>query len=428
MNGVSEDGIDFVKSLMTVNPRDRVSATVALESLWLARAHPLLMDFPEPATLPVPECLDIAIANLPMTDLELLSFQFKQLNVFLIHEDVNRLWTEGGATVSDILKSGNLRSLQQKAIEEGFVQVVKVLLKARDKVDSNNQSLVVAARCGQVSVMKLILDHGAEVNAQIGGLTALQSAALGGHLDAIKFLLQSRADIHAAPARFGGRTALQAAAQGGHLDAVKFLILNDAGVNAKSAIFDGLTALQAAAAGGHLDVMRFLVHNGASISAWSHAGKSLTALQLAARGGHLDSMKYLVQNGAEINQLPSSDRGLTALQAAASAGHLNCVKYLVQNGADVNQSPAMNSGLTALQAAVSGGYDEVVIFLLAQRAHADPTALALAEPYPSILASLRRKVSTSDPPCPSLLTEINELYRTKGVCGVEIDSQCAQKC
>lgn len=34
-HGVSEEGIDFVKSLMAANPRDRVSATDALKSLWL---------------------------------------------------------------------------------------------------------------------------------------------------------------------------------------------------------------------------------------------------------------------------------------------------------------------------------------------------------------------------------------------------------
>lgn len=33
---VSESGVDFVKSLMAANPADRLSATQALKSLWLA--------------------------------------------------------------------------------------------------------------------------------------------------------------------------------------------------------------------------------------------------------------------------------------------------------------------------------------------------------------------------------------------------------
>lgn len=35
-HGVSNDGINFVKSLMAANPVDRVSATKALQSPWLA--------------------------------------------------------------------------------------------------------------------------------------------------------------------------------------------------------------------------------------------------------------------------------------------------------------------------------------------------------------------------------------------------------
>ncbi|KAK5271140.1 hypothetical protein LTR40_014012, partial [Exophiala xenobiotica] len=57
-----------------------------------------------------------------------------------------------------------------------------------------------------------------------GGLTALQAAASGGHLEVVDRLLTAKADVNAAPAESGGRTSLQAAAEGGHLEVVDRLL------------------------------------------------------------------------------------------------------------------------------------------------------------------------------------------------------------
>ena len=80
-------------------------------------------------------------------------------------------------------------------------------------------------------MVEMLLPYGAAINAAAGpnwsGLTALQAAAMGGHLMAVD-----------------GLTALQAAAGGGHLDVVRRLLLARANVNATN--FWGLTALQSA--------------------------------------------------------------------------------------------------------------------------------------------------------------------------------------
>lgn len=87
------------------------------------------------------------------------------------------------------------------------------------------------------------------------GMTALQAAAEGGHLETVDLLLNKKGEVNA-PAGEYGRTALQAAAEGGHLDIVERLLQEKADVNAKAAKSSGRTALQAAA--GHKRIVELL--------------------------------------------------------------------------------------------------------------------------------------------------------------------------
>ncbi|KFY61651.1 hypothetical protein V496_04952 [Pseudogymnoascus sp. VKM F-4515 (FW-2607)] len=59
------------------------------------------------------------------------------------------------------------------------------------------------------------------------GVTALQAAAISGHLTVALMLLKAGADINAPPAKINGRTALEAAAEHGRLDMVSLLLKND---------------------------------------------------------------------------------------------------------------------------------------------------------------------------------------------------------
>ena len=76
-------------------------------------------------------------------------------------------------------------------------------------------------------MVQLLLSENADVNApavNAGGLTALQGAAIQGHLAIANLLLCAGADVTAAPAMFMGRTALEGAAEHGRLDMVQLLL------------------------------------------------------------------------------------------------------------------------------------------------------------------------------------------------------------
>jgi ankyrin repeat protein len=74
-----------------------------------------------------------------------------------------------------------------------------------------------------MELVKLLLDHGAVINAApaaSGGITALPGAAIRGHINIAQMLIENGAEVNALPALKDGRTAIDGAAEHGRLDAV----------------------------------------------------------------------------------------------------------------------------------------------------------------------------------------------------------------
>ncbi|KAF1966679.1 ankyrin, partial [Bimuria novae-zelandiae CBS 107.79] len=106
-------------------------------------------------------------------------------------------------------------------------------------------------------VVKLLLDTGADVNAQGGEYgNALQAASERGHKQVVKLLLNTGADVNAQGERYGN--ALQAASERGHEQVVKLLLDAGADVNAQGGFYGN--ALQAASASGHEQVVKLLLN------------------------------------------------------------------------------------------------------------------------------------------------------------------------
>ena len=156
--------------------------------------------------------------------------------------------------------------------------------------------------------MKLLLENGADVNAQDWhNCTALHYASKSGHLEAVKLLLENGANpnIQANPYEqdfpddeFGDKigTALILASQKGHLEIVKLLLKNEADINAKEEGED-LTALHFASQEGHLEIVKLLLETGADVKAQGKNGK--TALYYARRKDHLGVENHLIKNQAK---------------------------------------------------------------------------------------------------------------------------------
>jgi ankyrin repeat protein len=117
---------------------------------------------------------------------------------------------------------------------------------------------------GNMEIVKLLLDKGADANAQDGQYgNALQAASARGHAEIAQLLLDKGADVNAQCGQYGN--ALQAASARGHAEIAQLLLDKGADVNAQCGQYGN--ALQAALARGHAKTAQLLLDIGANINA-----------------------------------------------------------------------------------------------------------------------------------------------------------------
>ena len=140
--------------------------------------------------------------------------------------------------------------------------------------------------------------------------TPLHFAAQNGHLEVVRLLLERGANVNAQNTDElwwrERRTPLHFAAQNGHLDVVRLLLERGANVNAETSGVAGWTPLHFAAQNGHLEVVRVLLERGANVNAqttlfWEDADARRTPLHYATKNGHLEVVRLLLERGANVN-------------------------------------------------------------------------------------------------------------------------------
>ncbi|UKZ97145.1 uncharacterized protein TrAFT101_011912 [Trichoderma asperellum] len=248
------------------------------------------------------------------------------------HEDVVKHLLDAGADVHFCGGNNFQRTGLQIACGQGNEKIVHLLLEAGSEVNmspTTNHGIRILTRSQQEahSPPKTF------VVARYNGRTALQAASERGHLSIVKLLLERGAEVNAPPSPVAGRTALQAATRGGFGPIVHLLLSLGAQVNAPSARYKGITALQGACLQGSLEIVELLLRSGADVQA-SGGGfdRNGTALHAAAEKGHVEIVKKLIGVGADINA-SSNRRGQTPMQGAMAGGHERVVKYLRDLGA-----------------------------------------------------------------------------------------------
>ncbi|NWS80487.1 HACE1 ligase, partial [Toxostoma redivivum] len=181
--------------------------------------------------------------------------------------------------------------------------------------------LHIAANCGSVECLVLLLKKGANPNYQdISGCTPLHLAARNGQKKCMSKLLEYSADVN---------------------------ICNN----------EGLTAIHWLAVNGRTELLHDLVQHVSNVDVEDAMGQ--TALHVACQNGHKTTVQCLLDSGADINRPNVS--GATPLYFACSHGQRDTAQILLMRGA--KYLPDKN-GVTPLDLCVQGGYGETCEVLI----------------------------------------------------------------
>ncbi len=192
------------------------------------------------------------------------------------------------------------------------------LLRKTDNIEQRDQkgrtALFRAARIGKAEIVRLLLDHGADPNAEdLCGEAPLQAASRYGHIECVEMLIAAGAKLdHYPPPETSeySETALCSAVRN-HPDIAKILLTHGANPNAASSA-RRLPLIFAASDENRLDVLMALLGAGASVNEQNEQGR--TALHAAIDAGSIPLIETLLQHGADP-EIESLHAG-TALCAA----------------------------------------------------------------------------------------------------------------
>ncbi|XP_028326413.1 E3 ubiquitin-protein ligase HACE1 isoform X3 [Gouania willdenowi] len=181
--------------------------------------------------------------------------------------------------------------------------------------------LHIAANCGSVECLVLLLKRGANPNYQdISGCTPLHLAARNGQKKCMGRLLEFSADVN---------------------------ICNN----------EGLTAIHWLAVNGRTELLHDLVQHVSNVDVEDAMGQ--TALHVACQNGHKTTVLCLLDSGADINR--PNVTGATPLYFACSHGQRDTAQILLSRGA---KYLADKNGKTPLDLCVQGGYGETCEILI----------------------------------------------------------------
>uniref|UniRef100_A0A3P8UN01 Ankyrin repeat and SOCS box containing 3 n=1 Tax=Cynoglossus semilaevis TaxID=244447 RepID=A0A3P8UN01_CYNSE len=181
-----------------------------------------------------------------------------------------------------------------------------------------------AAQRGHVSVVRLLLKAGADINKQTNDTSCSLFAAVdGGHRDVVNFLLGEGAEVNRSHTE-SCWTCLHQAVYKGDCDIVQQLV-KVCNVEAPDDL--KITPLFVAAQYGRVQCLRILIDAGANVNV--QVGDLATPLLIASQEGHHECVDLLLNHGADPNKNCSNEWPQLPIHAAAEFGHIEVLRSLI---------------------------------------------------------------------------------------------------
>ncbi|KAJ0414214.1 ankyrin repeat-containing domain protein [Aspergillus carlsbadensis] len=250
------------------------------------------------------------------------------------------------------------------AAELGDVTMVKWLLAHNADLNATDHAnwspLRYAVNSNQKEIVREMLKHGPNLNIKdTDGDTALMRAA-SHDAELVEMLLDAGAD----PEIENGSelTAINVAVTSEKSEIVRLLVNRKANINHKDTA-EWAPIHDASGYVPNAEIVRILAEGGADLK--STAPYVETALHKAVGKEHVDILAVLLEFHTSIDLEQRNSGGSTPLNKAARTGNVDCMRRLLQAGADINSQDS--DGWTVLiQALNSEKATEAVTFLLRQ--------------------------------------------------------------
>lgn len=247
-------------------------------------------------------------------------------------------------------------SILHCAARLGYLHILEYLLTnfTPNSVDCRNNdnktALHEAAQFGQHECVRLLLKHGAEVNALkkadwtplMLACTKVEPDTWMNNYNCVQILLESGALINYQ--NKDGWSTVHLIAREGSIQILQLLLANGLNVSLKTK--NGRTALHVACLHGNLGVVKALFDLKVSIEEKDNCGN--TPLHEAVLAKNIEVCKFLIQHNADINCRNNTD--FSILHLACSQDDVSMIKFIL-NELNFNVNIVNNKGLSPLHCA-----------------------------------------------------------------------------
>ena len=210
-------------------------------------------------------------------------------------------------------------------------------IRAKVNTDSKDMQSPLHFACqvtNSTEIIDALLTNGAGIDEMSKSGSALCIAAWNGKSKLVRHLLRRGARIGLAGQ--DGYNDLHRAAVRGHSETCKVLLEHGADINCQHPI-TGDSALSYAAAGGHHKTLLSLLLLAANIN--NRAWTGFTPLAVACQNSHLANVVSLLQAGADAS-LPDK-QGAPPIHKAAQRDNVSVLRVLLEHGCDKDQVEKM---------------------------------------------------------------------------------------
>lgn len=280
---------------------------------------------------------------------------------------------ENGADIS--LRDEEGHSALDYAAEENAGEIVELLLNTpigRKMIRKNVDALIQASDEGALSVVRKLIENGANVNASNrDALTPLMAAAAEGEYETVSYLLDVGADIEATSSSLDW-TPLLLAAKEGESSVVRLLLEKGADTEASCtyrsinysededltliSFYKNATPLMIAIEEDEEETIEVLIKNGADINVTI----SKSQLLVPERYSWEELVNFDMDDNS-ANKVMYDVTGWTLLMEAVECDNYNIIRLLLDAGVDKNMKT--NTGITALSLAKKTGDRELINLL-----------------------------------------------------------------